>query len=39
MVEPVRYFANEMAREGNPVWRYRFAYVSEGEGLRNPVHA
>jgi para-nitrobenzyl esterase len=29
MVEPVRHFANEMARAGNPVWLYRFAYVSE----------
>jgi para-nitrobenzyl esterase len=31
MVEPVRHFANELARVGNPVWRYRFAYVSESQ--------
>jgi para-nitrobenzyl esterase len=31
MVEPVRHFANEMARVGNPVWLYRFAYVSEAQ--------
>jgi para-nitrobenzyl esterase len=31
MVEPVRHFANKMARVGNPVWLYRFAYVSESQ--------
>ena len=31
MVEPVRHFADEMARAGNPVWVYRFAYVSESQ--------
>jgi len=31
MVEPARHFANEMARVGNPVWLYRFAYVSEAQ--------
>jgi len=31
MVEPVRHFANAMARVGNPVWLYRFAYVSEAQ--------
>ncbi|MCC7375563.1 MAG: carboxylesterase family protein [Verrucomicrobiales bacterium] len=28
-VEPVRYFADAMTRAGNPVWLYRFAYVSD----------
>jgi para-nitrobenzyl esterase len=31
MVEPARHFANEMARAGNPVWLYRFAYVSQAQ--------
>ena len=31
LVEPTRHFANEMARAGNPVWVYRFAYVSEAQ--------
>jgi hypothetical protein len=31
MVEPARHFANEMARVGNFVWLYRFAYVSEAQ--------
>jgi len=31
MIEPVRHFANEMARAGNSVWVYRFAYVSEAQ--------
>ena len=31
MIEPVRHFANEMARAGNAVWVYRFAYVSEAQ--------
>jgi len=29
LVEPVRHFADAMARAGQPVWLYRFAYVSE----------
>ncbi|KKD37994.1 carboxylesterase [Limnoraphis robusta CS-951] len=33
LVEPARHFANEMARAGQPVWSYRYAYVFEG--LRN----
>ena len=31
LVEPTRHFANEMARAGQPVWLYRFAYVSESQ--------
>jgi para-nitrobenzyl esterase len=31
MLEPARHFADEMARVGNPVWLYRFAYVSEAQ--------
>jgi para-nitrobenzyl esterase len=31
LVEPARHFAKEMARSGQPVWLYRFAYVSEGQ--------
>ena len=31
MVEPVRHFVNEMVRAGQPVWLYRFAYVSEAQ--------
>jgi len=31
MVEPMRHFADEMARAGQPVWLYRFAYVSEAQ--------
>ena len=31
MTEPMRHFANEMARAGQPVWLYRFAYVSEAQ--------
>jgi para-nitrobenzyl esterase len=34
-VEPVRYFANELARAGQPVWLYRFAYVSEAQRGQN----
>jgi len=29
--EPTRYFAREMTRAGQPVWLYRFAYVSEAQ--------
>jgi para-nitrobenzyl esterase len=31
LVEPTRHFADEMARSGQPVWLYRFAYVSEAQ--------
>lgn len=31
LVEPARHFANEMTRAGQPVWLYRFAYVSESQ--------
>jgi para-nitrobenzyl esterase len=31
LVEPARHLANEMARAGQPVWLYRFAYVSESQ--------
>ncbi|MEJ8821038.1 carboxylesterase family protein [Variovorax humicola] len=35
MVEPARHFANEMARAGQPVWLYRFAYVSQAQRAKN----
>ncbi|MBN8508904.1 MAG: carboxylesterase family protein [Burkholderiales bacterium] len=31
MVEPARHFANLVAAGGQPVWLYRFAYVSEAQ--------
>jgi para-nitrobenzyl esterase len=31
MVEPARHFANLVAASGQPVWLYRFAYVSEAQ--------
>jgi para-nitrobenzyl esterase len=31
LVEPARHLANEMARAGQPVWLYRFAYVSQAQ--------
>ena len=31
MVEPARHLADELARAGQPVWLYRFAYVSESQ--------
>jgi para-nitrobenzyl esterase len=31
MIEPARYFADQMTRAGNPVWVYRFEYVSESQ--------
>lgn len=31
LVEPARHFADEMARAGQPVWLYRFAYVPESQ--------
>lgn len=35
LVEPARHFADQMARFGNPVWLYRFGYVSEAMRGRN----
>jgi len=35
MVEPARHLANEMARTGQTVWFYRFAYVSEAQRGQN----
>jgi para-nitrobenzyl esterase len=35
MVEPARHFANEMARAGQTVWLYRFAYVAEAQRGQN----
>jgi len=35
LVEPVRHLANEMARAGQSVWLYRFAYVSESQRGEN----
>jgi para-nitrobenzyl esterase len=35
LVEPARHFANEMARTGQTVWLYRFAYVSEAQRGQN----
>jgi para-nitrobenzyl esterase len=31
MTEPVRHFAKLVAHSGQPVWLYRFAYVSESQ--------
>jgi para-nitrobenzyl esterase len=31
LVEPTRHVANVVARHGQPVWLYRFAYVSESQ--------
>jgi para-nitrobenzyl esterase len=31
LVEPGRHFANQMARAGQTVWLYRFAYVSQAQ--------
>lgn len=30
LIEPARHLANEMARAGQPVWLYRYAYVFRG---------
>ena len=30
-MEPARHFANQMARAGQTVWLYRFAYVSQAQ--------
>jgi para-nitrobenzyl esterase len=35
MVEPARHLANEMARTGQTVWLYRFAYVAEAQRGQN----
>jgi para-nitrobenzyl esterase len=35
LVEPTRHLADEMARAGQHVWLYRFAYVSEAERATN----
>jgi para-nitrobenzyl esterase len=35
LVEPARHLADEIARAGRPVWRYRFAYVSEAQRATN----
>jgi para-nitrobenzyl esterase len=35
LVEPTRHLANEMARTGQTVWLYRFAYVSEAQRGQN----
>ena len=35
MVEPARNVANEMARTGQTVWLYRFAYVAEAQRGQN----
>jgi len=35
LVEPARHLANEMARTGQQVWLYRFAYVSEAQRGQN----
>jgi len=35
LVEPARHLANEMARAGQPVWLYRFAYVSQAQRGKN----
>lgn len=41
LVEPTRHFANDMSRSGQPVWLYRFAYVSESQRgkLMGTLHA
>ena len=35
LVESSRHFANDAARTGQPVWLYRFAYVSEAQRGQN----
>ena len=41
MTEPARYLANELARAGQSVWLYRFAYVSQAQRgeLMGTMHA
>jgi para-nitrobenzyl esterase len=40
MPEPVRHFADENARAGNPTWLYRFSYVaqSQQDTLKGTMH-
>ena len=40
LVEPARHLANEVARSGQPVWLYRFEYVSEAfrGGVMGALH-
>lgn len=40
MPEPVRHFADENARAGNPTWLYRFSYVAESQRgtLKGTLH-
>ena len=35
LVEPARHLADEIARAGQPVWLYRFAYVSQAQRGKN----
>ena len=35
LVEPARHLADTVARSGQPVWLYRFAYVSQAQRARN----
>jgi len=35
MTEPVRFFADQVARAGQPVWLYRFSYVPESQRDRS----
>jgi para-nitrobenzyl esterase len=35
LVEPARHLADEIARAGQPVWLYRFAYVSQAQRAKN----
>jgi para-nitrobenzyl esterase len=41
MTEPVRFFADQVARAGQPVWLYRFSYVPESQRdtLKGTMHA
>ena len=41
MTEPVRFFADQVARAGQPVWLYRFSYVPESQRgtLKGAMHA
>jgi len=35
LVEPARHLADEVARAGQPVWLYRFAYVAQAQRGKN----
>jgi para-nitrobenzyl esterase len=35
LVEPARHLADTLARSGQPVWLYRFAYVSQAQRAKN----